>query len=260
MSLFISHALAEGAETQSTVQAQSPVQEWFQSAFKKFGEMPLWGWAVVAILLLLGLVFVFSGRGNREKRGWSIQKMSMGAICMSLTVVLSMIRIIRMPMGGSINPAAHLPLLLFAYVYGAPSGITLGALYGIFNFILDGGQFAWAGLIPNLLDYPIGFALLGLAGLFGEKGRTSGKEYLWLNIAIIVGSFGRFFAAFLSGWIFYGEYCTYYGFNSPILYSICYNGAYMLPNCIICCLLGSIVGPRLVKILRSEEQKKKIRA
>ena len=244
------------AEEESTA-ASEPT--WLETAFSKFSEFPLWGWLVMALLLILGIAFLAGSKMKTGKGGWDTQKMSMGAICMALTTVLGMIRLFRLPMGGSITPAAELPLLLFAYVYGAPSGITLGVLYGVLRFILDGGQFAWAGLMPNLLDYPIGYALLGLAGLFGQKSRSGSDEAKWLIIAILVGGAGRFFASFLSGWIFYGEYCTYYGFTSPVLYSICYNGAYMLPNYIICSVLGAIVGPRLVRQLRNTARSTKIR-
>ena len=253
MFLFLSRAFAEG---ESTVPANP---SWFESAFKKFGEFPVWGWAVMAIFLILGVAFLAGMKGRNSKTTWNTQMISMGAISMALTTVLGLIRLFRLPMGGSITPAADLPLLIFSYVYGAPAGITVGFLYGVLRFILDGGQFAWAGLLPNLLDYPIGFGLLGLAGLFGQKSRENADEYKWLIIAIVVGNASRFFASFLSGWIFYGEYCVDYGFSSPVLYSICYNGAYMLPNCIICCVLGALVGPRLVRQLRSAARRNKTR-
>ena len=38
---------------------------------------------------------------------------------------------------------------------------------------------------------------------------------------------GRYFFAFLSGWIFFGMYAGDYGFKSPVVYSLAYNAAYI---------------------------------
>lgn len=222
------------------------MSQWLQSAFKKFPEFPVWGWCVVAVLLVLGIGLLLGSRG--KKNVWTTKMISVGAICMALSSVLSLIRLWRMPMGGSITPASMLPLLIFAYVYGAGPGITLGAVYGVFQFILDGGSFAWAGLLPNLLDYPLGFGMLGLAGILGSKGKSSANELMYLVCGVMLGVFGRFFCSFLSGWIFYGQYAPE-GWN-PIWYSIVYNGAYTGVECVICVLLVALAGVRMVKEMR----------
>ena len=122
--------------------------------------------------------------------------MAVGAMCMALSSVLSLIKLWPMPMGGSVTPASMLPLLLFAYCYGVGPGMVLGALYGVMQFLLDGMAWAALGAIPNLLDYPIAFGLLGLAGCFrGSKAK--------MTAGFVLGCFGRFMASFLSGFIFY---------------------------------------------------------
>ena len=57
---------------------------------------------------------------------------------------------------------------------------------------------------------------------------------------------GRFVAAVLSGVVFFAEYA---GDQNPWVYSIGYNGAYMLPECIICVVLALAVGLRLTQQL-----------
>ena len=137
--------------------------------------------------------------------------------------------------------AALVPLLLFAYCYGVGPGMVLGALYGVMQFLLDGMAWAALGAIPNLLDYPIAFGLLGLAGCFrGSKAK--------MTAGFVLGCFGRFMASFLSGFIFYGQYAPE-GVN-PVWYSLTYNGSYMLVECIICIALGLLVGERLAKELK----------
>ena len=247
-------SMAEEAATATEIATETDaavaaVQQpgWFQTAFKKFAEFPGWGWAVVGLLLALGLALLFGGKNSQRK--WSTRMVSTGAICMALSSVLSMIRLFKMPLGGSITPGAMLPLLLFAYIYGARPGVILGALFGVLKFLLDGGEFAWAGLLPNLLDYPIAYALLGLCGLFKPE-KASQKT---LMLGVIVGCAGRFIASFLSGWIFYGSYAPE-GW-SPLWYAISYNGTYMGVNCIICILLASLVGLRLLRELQKNERR-----
>ena len=99
-------------------------------------------------------------------------------------------------------------------------------------------QFLQGGLyfvhpIELLLDYPLAFAMLGLAGLankFSDK---------WGMIpGIILGTFGRFVCAFLSGMIFFGMYAP--EGQNLVVYSIVYNGLYLVPEAIICIVLALI--------------------
>ena len=70
---------------------------------------------------------------------------------------------------------------------------------------------------------------------------------------IALGAFGRFFCAFLAGVVFWGKPEDYAG--SVILYSIVYNGAYMLPDALICMLVGLVPQIRgLAKAMRQGER------
>ena len=80
------------------------------------------------------------------------------------------------------------------------------------------------GVGSPLVDYPLAFGALGLSGFF------SNKKY-GLQIGYVVGIFGRFVFAFLSGLLFFAAYAEGSGMSAPV-YSICYNGAYMLPESI----------------------------
>ena len=166
--------------------------------------------------------------------------LALGAVCMALSNVLSMIKLFDMPQGGSVTPASMLPLMLFAYVYGVGPGMTVGAVYGVMQFIIEPQHFF---SVPQmLLDYPIAFAMVGLAGVFSTyKNRPVG-----LMAGVVLGSLGRFVAAVLSGVVFFAEYA---GDQNPWVYSIGYNGAYMLPECIICVVLALAVGLRLTQQL-----------
>ena len=133
--------------------------------------------------------------------------------------------------GGTITLASMLPIFLFSYAYGVGPGMLVGAAYGFVQFLQGGLYFVHP--IELLLDYPLAFAMLGLAGLankFSDK---------WGMIpGIILGTFGRFVCAFLSGMIFFGMYAP--EGQNLVVYSIVYNGLYLVPEAIICIVLALI--------------------
>ncbi len=216
--------------------------DWFQTAFKDFGEFPAWAWIVVAVLLVGGVIAYRSLKGG-HKTVWNTKMMAMGAVCIALSSVLSMIKIWKMPQGGSITAASMLPLMLFSYVYGMGPGCLVGALYGVLQFIIEP---YFLSLPQMLLDYPIAFGMMGLAGLFSKMD----DENLGLTVGVVLASAGRFVAAVLSGVIFFAEYA---GDQNPWVYSIVYNGSYMLPECIICVILCLAVGLRLARQLKKNK-------
>ena len=222
------------AEEEAVAEAQP---SWFENAFGDFAEFPVWAWIVVAVLLVGGLV-AYRQIKSGKKTVWNTKMLALGAVCMALSNVLSMIKLFDMPQGGSVTPASMLPLMLFAYVYGVGPGMTVGAVYGVMQFIIE----HFFSVPQMLLDYPIAFAMVGLAGVFSTyKNRPVG-----LMAGVVLGSLGRFVAAVLSGVVFFAEYA---GDQNPWVYSIGYNGAYMLPECIICVVLALAVGLRLTQQL-----------
>ena len=69
-----------------------------------------------------------------------------------------------------------------------------------------------------VIDYFLAFGALGLSGLFANAKHGLIKGY-------IVGVFGRFVFATISGWIFFGVY-AWEGWN-PFAYSLVYNAIYI---------------------------------
>ena len=195
--------------------------------FSKFAEISPVVWGILAALVILGLVLFFV---TRDSKKWSTRMLANAALCIALSFVLSYIRLYKLPQGGSITLASMLPLFLFAYAYGVGPGMLVGAAYGILQFIQDA---YFVHPIELLLDYPLAFAMLGLAGL---ASRFSDK---WgLIPGIILGTFGRFVCAFLSGVIFFGMYAP--EGQSVLVYSAVYNGFYLIPEAIICIVLAMV--------------------
>ena len=131
-------------------------------------------------------------------------------------VVTSMFKIIDMPMGGSVTLFSMLFIVLTGYWFGVRTGITTAVAYGILQLLINPYIIS---IWQMLMDYVFAFGALGLAGLFSNKKKRLIKGY-------IAGILGRYFFSFLSGWIFFAVYTPDF-FNSAILYSLAYNGAYI---------------------------------
>lgn len=161
--------------------------------FSEFAEVSAATWGVIVALLLVGII-VFAV--SKDKKRWTARMLANGALCIALATVLSFVTLYKMPQGGTITLASMLPIFLFSYAYGVGPGMLVGAAYGFVQFLQGGLYFVHP--IELLLDYPLAFAMLGLAGLankFSDK---------WGMIpGIILGTFGRFVCAFLSGMIFF---------------------------------------------------------
>jgi len=231
--LFFSCALAEGETAPGAISQPN----WFQTVFEKFGEISTTTWIAFGVILLVGIaLFVIS----RQRTKWTPKLLAYAALSIALAFILSYIRLWKMPQGGSITPASMLPLMLFSYVFGVGPGLIAGAAYGILQFVQD----SWMlNIWQFLLDYPIAFGLMALAGIFGKKENKKG-----LYVGIFLASFGRFAASTLSGVVFFAEYAPQ-GVN-PLWYSMGYNGSYMLPEMVICLIVAFLAAPRLVRLLK----------
>lgn len=176
-----------------------------------------------------------------KRNFWNTKTLALGAMCIALSTVLSLIKLFELPNGGSVTPASMLPMMLFAYVYGTVPGLLLGAVYGLLQFLFGG----WFLSLPQMLmDYPIAFAMIGLAGLFNKMP----NEPLGLGLGVVVASFGRFVAAVVAGLIFWTDLTN--GLWPAVVYSLGYNGSYMGIECVICVVIALAIGPRLVKEIR----------
>ena len=127
--------------------------------FAEFAEISLTTWAILAGLVILGVVLYVM---TRDRRRWSTRMIANAALCIALGFILSYIKLYEMPQGGSVTLASMLPVFMFAYAYGVGPGMAVGFAYGLLQFV-QGGWFVHP--MQFLLDYPLCFAMLGLAGI-----------------------------------------------------------------------------------------------
>ena len=225
MNLFPT-ALAEETAEEST--------SFLSEVLGRFSELGATGWITIFTLVILAAIMVGM---SVSRKTWTAKSMAYAALSIALAFVLSYIKIWRMPNSGSVTLASMLPLMLFAASYGVGPGLLAGAAYGMLQY-LQGGWFVHP--IQFLLDYPLAFALIGLAGLYRFLPKSWSKWSLYA--AMVLGALGRCLSATLAG-IFYWD-------TAPWA-SLVYNGAYLVPDTLICIVLAVFVGKRIMKMMKN---------
>ena len=222
------------------------MSEWFNDLFSKFGKLNDTTWVTLGALAALGLILLAESHSFKK---WNAKTIAFGALSIALSFVLSCIRLYRMPTGGSVTPGSMLPLMLFAVSFGMGPGLLAGLAYGALQY-LQGGW--WLNAWQFLLDYLLAFAALGLAGI------AHNKNDKWLYLSIPIAALGRAVCAILAGLMWVADtpvselVIGSTQFNSPLLYSIVYNGAYLVPDTIICLILAFLIAKPLVKIMKTK--------
>lgn len=151
------------------------------------------------------------------------------AILIALSFVLSLFKVIEMPFGGSVTPLSMLPVCLIGFRHGTKWSFASAFIYSLLQLITS-SVFSW-GLSPLVLvvcilaDYILAYTALGITGFFhnrGAKGVIGGT---------IIAMLLRFLCHYVSGITIWASVDM-----NPFLYSLLYNGAYMLPECIFSAL------------------------
>ncbi len=180
------------------------------------------------------------------------KKLTLSAVMIALSAVLSLVRVYQMPLGGSITLLSMLPVCAVAICYGTKWGLFTSILYSCVQIGLDLGSLmgygmtagTWIGCLA--FDYILAFGALGLAGLWRKRGT------LGMSLGVALACVIRFISHFISGAIVFAVFCPE-GWN-VYLYSIAYNGSYMLPELIIT-VVGAILLFRLPQVRKLINEK-----
>lgn len=175
-----------------------------------------------------------------------LKKLCVCAVCVALAMALSYLKI---PIGagfggwgGSID-LVMIPLILAAAYSGLGWGLGAGLVFGTLKFFFAGGSaINWQSM---LLDYSVAYMFVGFAGLMRGKKAA-------LPLGALIGCVGRFFIHFLSGVTIYAIVVPteIMGLTtgSAVLYSILYNGSYMLPNTVLAIVLCALLQKPMTKV------------
>ncbi|MCD7828886.1 MAG: energy-coupled thiamine transporter ThiT [Clostridiales bacterium] len=170
-----------------------------------------------------------------------------GALMVAAAQILSMIKLWEMPWGGSVV-LAMVPMILFAVRWGLGPGLLAGFVFGVLQFVFDGGfALGWQSIIG---DYLVAFTALGLAGVM--KGKKGG-----IYIGTVIGCLARFLVHYVVGATVWASYMpdVFLGLpmGSPWVYSFLYNIVYMGLNTVITLVVFVLLAKPLGKYFRGED-------
>ena len=157
------------------------------------------------------------------------------ALLVALGFILSYITPFRLPWGGSVTPLSMLPILMIGLRHGLKWGLAGGFIYACLQML----QQFWpppTGTVQGyiavvMLDYIVAFTVLGLSGLF--RGMKFG-----LLIAAPICLTLRYLSHFISGMVVWGIYAD----GMPVwLYSLTYNGSYMIPEIVLTTIVSAVL-------------------
>ena len=208
---------------------------------------------------------------NQQK----IRRLTVSGMMLALSTVLAIIcayiPFLNLPFGGGFTVASMLPIVIVAYMYGTKWGLFTAGCYSLIQIVLSltqgRGGTVIALFLPEsddymgigaaiaiiLIDYVVAYTLLGFGGVF--RNRIKNKT-LSIVLGVIIALSLRYVAHIVSGYIFYGAWAEWFftqeGFYSiggfildafsgralSIVYSIFYNGLFMIPEIIITAIVA----------------------
>lgn len=177
-----------------------------------------------------------------ENRSKKTNRLVFSALMIAIGTVLSLLKI-DFVMGGGVTFCAMLPLVMVSFRYGTKWGVFTAFVFSVLQCLLgiDNVQYATSigmAFAIIMFDYIVAYTVIGFSGIFRNKAKT-------FNHAVIGGIaltfFARFLCHFITGWAIWDVlWPNEYGMLAPV-YSLCYNGSYMLAEAIITSFVAIIL-------------------
>lgn len=175
------------------------------------------------------------------------------ALMIALSTILSYIPFIEMPQGGSITLCSMVPLVYLSHRRGLAWGAFAGFANGLIQMIIGFKNVLYCTTFLSmvgciLLDYIIAYTVIGCEALIEKPFKN---KLVGIGIGTVVVGLVRYFCSFLSGILIWGGYAPE---GTPVwVYSLGYNGSYMIPEIImtavVAVLLSKLLDKRLEKAL-----------
>lgn len=186
--------------------------------------------AVVFMVIMVVLWFV----GDKRKMS-DTRSIVYGAISIALSFALSYAKLFKLPQGGSVTFASLLPLMIYCCMFGTRRGLIVCTIYGVLQalqdpFIIHPMQF--------LLDYPLAFGLIGVSGIFMEKGVFKDKKVVAFLLGGVLAVALRYACHVCSGVFAFADYADLDKYDTAIAYSMAYN-SFAFVDMIIALVAGS---------------------
>lgn len=171
------------------------------------------------------------------------RKIAVSAIMTALATVLMLIsKIVPAPwlQGGSVTIASMVPIISVGILLGTKWGLYSSLCYALlqmmFGFYPPPTQKITYFILVVLLDYVFAFGVLGLSGMFYS---LFGRKGFAVPLSAFIVTLLRYLCHILSGILIWGVYAD--EGQSVLMYSLIYNGTYMVPEIIISTIVTSVI-------------------
>lgn len=166
----------------------------------------------------------------------------------ALATVLSTLKLVDMPYGGSVTFASMIPVAIIAYRHGIFWGLGTGGVYAVVQQLLGLENFSYlpvptpiAIIALILFDYILAFLAIGLSGIFRGRLRKEGKALSVFSgvefmLGALVVSIIRYLCHTIAGATVWAGLPIPDG--AALLYSVGYNATYMIPETVINCIVA----------------------
>lgn len=175
------------------------------------------------------------------------KKLTTSAMLIALSLILSVITLFNAPYGGTITAGSMVPVIIIGILFGSKWGLLSGLVYSLLQMMTGGivppptpSFFLYVLVI--LLDYVLAFSGLGLSGfVYGAlENKKIAIPFSGASVMLL-----RFICHFLSGILIWHTYAPE---ETPVwLYSLLYNGGYMLPEIVISTFVLTLLAKPLLK-------------
>lgn len=172
------------------------------------------------------------------------------AIFAAVGLILDQISFKLWAQGGSIS-FVMVPIILMAIRWGLSAGLVTGLLIGMLQMMFGAYILHW---MQAILDYGVAFTVVGLAAIVRKpllqatKKLEKSKMAIYIIIGTFIGGIFRFLAHLLAGVAFFKDSA---GEENVWIFSIIYNGSYMLPATIITAVVAVLLFTSAPKLLKT---------
>ena len=145
--------------------------------------------------------------------------------------------------GGSVTVGSMIPLVMLCWRWGTRQGLFSAFVFSLLQLFLGmknvmyGRNVLQMALIA-LLDYVLAYTVIGLAA---APRRIIKNELVALGAGIVMVCALRFLCHFISGWLIWNALWPNDKGLSGMVYSLLYNGGYMLPETLIALVIGILL-------------------
>ena len=208
-------------------------------------------------------------------RKTNIKRLTISAMMLAMATVLALvcayIPFLNLPFGGGFTIASMLPIIIVSYMYGLKWGFFVSFTYSCIQMIMDlvlgRGSTIIALFTPSsedymglvaavailVIDYLVAYTALGLGGVF--RNRIKSKTVA-IVLGVLVALGARYVCHIASGYIFYGAWAEWFftqegfyrighlvldafdGKMLSLVYSVFYNGLFMVPEMVITAIVS----------------------